>query len=55
MDLLGLGALCLVAAEWLALGWLSSVNWPLSSSGSTGPRPDRFRGELHGLPFEQAA
>jgi len=28
MDGLGLGALCLVAAEWMGLGWLSGVDWP---------------------------
>jgi hypothetical protein len=28
MDLLGVGALGLVAIEWLALGWLSGVDWP---------------------------
>src|SRR5438552_2862741 len=28
MDLAGLGALGLVAAEWLALGWLSGVAFP---------------------------
>src|SRR5918912_349053 len=28
MDLLGLAALGLVAADWLALGWLSGIAWP---------------------------
>ena len=28
MDLLGVGALGLVALEWLALGWLSGLVWP---------------------------
>ena len=28
MDLAGLGALALVALEWLALGWLSGAAWP---------------------------
>jgi hypothetical protein len=28
MDLLGLGALGVVAVEWLGLGWLSGVGWP---------------------------
>src|SRR5712692_315105 len=28
MDLLGVGAVGLVAIEWLALGWLSGVDWP---------------------------
>jgi hypothetical protein len=37
MDLLGLGALCVVAAEWLGLGWLSGVRWPPSSASSARP------------------
>jgi hypothetical protein len=28
MDLLGVGALGLVAIEWMVLGWLSGVGWP---------------------------
>ncbi len=28
MDVLGLVALCIVAAEWMGLGWLSGVDWP---------------------------
>ena len=32
MDGLGLGALGLVAAEWLLLGWLSGVDWPPSAN-----------------------
>jgi hypothetical protein len=34
MDLLGLGALVQVAAEWLALGTLSGVDWPHTPSGA---------------------
>jgi hypothetical protein len=33
MDLLGVGALALVAAEWLALGWLSGGEWPRAAGG----------------------
>jgi hypothetical protein len=36
MDVLGLGALCVVAVEWLGLGWLSGVDWPVSSSSPEG-------------------
>jgi len=36
VDWLGLGALCLVAAEWLLLGWLSGVGWPSSSASPGG-------------------
>src|SRR5262249_55819648 len=28
MELIGLGAWALVAAEWLAVGWLSGLSWP---------------------------
>jgi hypothetical protein len=35
LDLLGLGALALVAVEWLALGWLSGVSFPIAASPST--------------------
>jgi hypothetical protein len=37
LDLLGIGALALVAAEWLALGWLSGISFPsAASAGSAG-------------------
>jgi hypothetical protein len=36
MDVLGLAALCVVAAEWLGLGWLSGIDWPQSSSSAEG-------------------
>jgi hypothetical protein len=35
VDLLGLGALAQVAAEWLALGTLSGVDWPSAPGGAT--------------------
>ncbi len=38
MDPLGLGALGLVTAEWLAVGWLSSVEWPASPPAFWAPR-----------------
>jgi hypothetical protein len=34
MDVLGLGTVCMVAAEWLGLGWLSGADWPRSPAGS---------------------
>jgi hypothetical protein len=34
LDVLGLGALALVAAEWLALGWLSGVSFPIANGPS---------------------
>src|SRR4030081_1270228 len=38
MDLLGVGALGLVAIEWLALGWLSGVDWPAEQPVFWAPR-----------------
>ena len=38
MDLLGVGALGLVAVEWLALGWLSGVDWPRERAAFWAPR-----------------
>jgi hypothetical protein len=38
MDLLGLGALGLVTAEWLALGALSGIDWPGGPSPFWAPR-----------------
>jgi hypothetical protein len=38
MDLLGVGALGLVAIEWMALGWLSGVDWPAEQSVFWAPR-----------------
>jgi hypothetical protein len=35
VDGLGLGALCIVAAEWLGLGWLSGVDWPDAGAAGT--------------------
>ncbi|MDQ6674790.1 MAG: hypothetical protein M3069_29310 [Chloroflexota bacterium] len=35
MDVLGLGAVCLVAGEWMALGWLSDVDWPHPEASSS--------------------
>ena len=35
MDLAGLGALGLVAAEWLALGWLSGVAFPTQTRAAS--------------------
>ncbi|MGI9147430.1 MAG: hypothetical protein ACR2IK_12885 [Chloroflexota bacterium] len=32
MDGLGLGALSIVAVEWIGLGWLSGIDWPASDS-----------------------
>jgi hypothetical protein len=32
MDLLGLASVGLLAAEWMALGWLSAVEWPAECS-----------------------
>src|SRR5438105_8670459 len=38
MDLLGVGALGVVAVEWLALGWLSGVDWPRERAAFWAPR-----------------
>src|SRR5438477_3269504 len=38
MDLLGIGAVGLVAIEWLALGWLSGIDWPAEMSAFWAPR-----------------
>jgi len=38
MDILGVGALGLVAIEWLALGWLSGVAWPTEQAVFWAPR-----------------
>jgi hypothetical protein len=38
MDLLGVGALGLVAIEWLALGWLSGIDWPPELPAFWAPR-----------------
>ena len=38
MDILGVGALGLVALEWLALGWLSGVGWPSQQHVFWAPR-----------------
>jgi hypothetical protein len=34
LDLLGVGALALVVAEWLGLGWLSGISFPSSASSA---------------------
>jgi hypothetical protein len=38
VDILGVGALGLVAIEWLALGWLSGVAWPSEEAAFWAPR-----------------
>jgi hypothetical protein len=38
IDLAGLGAVGLVAAEWLALGWFSRVDWPPQAGAFWAPR-----------------
>src|SRR5713226_8365946 len=38
MDLLGVGAVVLVAIEWMALGWLSGVDWPFAQQVFWAPR-----------------
>jgi len=38
VDIFGVGALGLVAIEWLGLGWLSGVDWPAEQHAFWAPR-----------------
>jgi hypothetical protein len=38
MDLYGVGALCLVTAEWAGLGWVSGIRWSARSAAPFAPR-----------------